>query len=140
MNAQDELVTNEVRGLMALDLEGLRSAWRTRYGAPPKLRSVKLLRYMLAWRIQETAWGGLDSELRQRLRRPGSIAAAAGPRPSVGSTITREYRGREHRVEVAPEGFIHDGAAYKSLSQVARAITGTRWNGPKFFGLRDEAV
>lgn len=134
----DDAVTIEVRGLMVLDLEGLRAAWKSRYGVPPKLRSVTLLRYMLAWRIQEAAWGGLDGDLRQRLRRPGSIAAAAGPRPSVGSIITREYRGQPHAVAVTSEGFIHDGVTYKSLSQVARAITGTRWNGPKFFGLRED--
>jgi len=133
----DDAVTIEVRGLMALNLEGLRREWKRRYGAPPKLRSVNLLRYMLAWRIQEVAWGGLDGDLRQRLRRPGSIAAAAGPRPSVGSIITREYRGRPHTVAVTAEGFIYDGVTYKSLSKVAHAITGTRWNGPKFFGLRE---
>ena len=134
----DEAVTVEVRGLMALDLEGLRRDWKRRYGAPPKLRSANLLRYMLAWRIQEAAWGGLDGDLRQLLRRPGSIAVAVGPRPSVGSIITREYRGRPHVVAVTSDGFIHDGVTYKSLSQVARAISGTRWNGPKFFGLRED--
>lgn len=120
--------------LETADLEGLRAQWRRRYGAPPRLRSKALLRHVLAWRIQADAYGGLGPQTRKLLRddRP--------PREPVvapGTIITREWRGQRHQVEATGEGFLHDGRCWKSLSEVARTITGTRWNGPRFFGLRE---
>lgn len=129
-------VTQEVRALTRLDLEGLRGQWRKRYGAPPSLRSPELLRMALAWRIQAGAMGDLDPASRRALRRPAVIAKAR-PAPSNGSRLVREWKGVVHEVTVVDDGFLHRGETFPSLSQVARKITGSRWNGPRFFGLRD---
>ena len=125
--------------MQAPDLQGLRSVWGERYGAPPKLRSPELLRLMLAWRMQVEAGGGLQQDTRRALRRP------AGEKPqavaSSGTRLTREWQGRRHEVTtLGSEGFSYEGQTYASLSEIARRITGVRWNGPRFFGLRKEAA
>lgn len=119
-------------------LEALRRLWRERYGDPPAIRSPEILALMLAWRIQAGREGGLETDLRRALRRPVS---APGPSTlTPGTRLTREWQGVAHEV-VVEEGsrFRHLGRLYKSLSEVARTITGSRWNGPRFFGLRVEA-
>jgi hypothetical protein len=132
-------IEDEVEALGGLDLEGLRQVWRRRYGAPPKLRSPELLRLMLAWRIQAQAFGGLDGDTRRGLRRPTSEKAQAVP--SGGTRLVREWQGVRHEVTALGEGgFLYNGERYRSLSQIARLITGARWNGPRFFGLRAEGV
>ena len=132
----NDLVMREVGALAGLDLEGLRAAWQSRYGLPPKLRSIELLRLILAWRIQAEAFGGLDRETKRRLRRNvgiGREGLALGP----GTRLRREWQGRVVEVEVEACGFRWEGTLYSSLSAVATAIAGTRWNGPRFFGLRE---
>jgi hypothetical protein len=90
---------------------------------------------MLAWRLQALAGGGLDPETRQLLRKPPPARASSAP--LGGTRLVREWQGTTHEVVVTPEGgFQYRGQTYKSLSQVARTITGVRWNGPRFFGLR----
>jgi len=131
-----DTITMEVQALERLDLEGLRRVWRERIGEPPRLRSKELLCLLLAWRIQSNAWGDIPPSVRRVLRQP---TPAAGPsRLSVGLTITKEWQGRRHEVETTSEGFVWEDSTYPSLSAVARAITGTKWNGPRFFGLREE--
>lgn len=125
----------EVGALANLDLEGLRTAWRARYGSPPSLRSVELLRLMLAWRLQAEAFGALEHETRRRLKRRGVIEAE-GLALGVGARLRREWQGRVVEVEVEASGFRWQGTLYPSLSAAATAIAGTRWNGPRFFGLR----
>lgn len=137
MSAGDPLA-EEVRALAALDLEGLRTEWRRRWGPPPKLRSPELLRRLLAWRIQAAALGGLDSDTRRRLR--GATAISTNGRLEPGTRIAREWQGRAIEVEVVEGGYAFNGATYRSLSKIARHVTGTNWNGPRFFGLRDEAA
>jgi hypothetical protein len=87
---------------------------------------------VLAWRIQADLYGGLDPQTRKLLRdeRPRREPAVA-----PGTIITREWRGVTHQVESTVEGFLYDGRRWNSLSEIARAITGTRWNGRRFFGL-----
>jgi hypothetical protein len=126
--------TEEVRALARLDLEGLRSEWRARFGEAPTLRSADLLRRNIAWRIQAEAHGGLDPQTRQKLLSKGT--PTFGSQPSAGTRLAREWKGVRHEVEVRPDGVRYRGQTYSSLSQVARAITGSRWNGPRFFGLR----
>ena len=131
-------VDDDVRALDGLDLEGLRAVWRDRFGVPPHLRSVDLLRRLLAWRLQADAYGDLDAEIRRRLR-AAATPRAVDRRVRPGARIAREWQGHRYEVEVVEGGFVHAGARYNSLSQVARVITGVRWNGPRFFGLRGEA-
>ena len=132
----EDAITQEVRALERLDLEGLRADWRRRYGAPPRLRSTDLLARLLAWRIQAEAFGGLDAETRSTLFRKS--LPVVGPRLAPGMRLERSWRGTTQTIEVVENGFRWEGRTYSSLSQVAQAITGVKWNGPRFFGLRQE--
>ncbi|MBL4859110.1 MAG: DUF2924 domain-containing protein [Erythrobacter sp.] len=125
-----------LRRLEDADLKQLRSEWEQRFGAAPRLRSAVLLRRILVWRIQAAAEGGLDKVTRKLL-----AGKRAGPENMLpeGTVISREWKGTRHEVEVAEGNFIYRGERWKSLSEVAREITGTRWNGPRFFGLREVA-
>ena len=120
-----------------LDLEGLRRFWRNHYGSPPRIRSLELFRLNLAWRLQAEAMGGLDRESRRHLRRRGSVRAE-GLEFGVGAKLRRDWQGKTVEVIVAEEGFHWNGKSYRSLSGVATAIAGSRWNGPRFFGLRPD--
>lgn len=127
-------LADRVEALRRLDLDGLRDVWRQRHGSCPSIRSRDLLRRKLAFDLQADVYGGLDPALRQRLRK----AAGAAPRKAriqAGATITREWRGERHVVQVKDDTFVHEGSTYRSLSEVARAITGAHWSGPRFFGL-----
>jgi len=132
----DDAVSREVQALERMDLEGLRAVWRARFGSPPKLRSVPFLRLSLAWRIQAAAYGGLDAETRQRLKRRGQVQAE-GLSLGTGARLRREWQGRIIEVEVEEKGFRFEGKTYRSLSAIATKVAGSRWNGPRFFGLRE---
>ena len=126
-----------VADLEGLGLEPLRAAWRARFGAPPVLRSPELLAMMLAWRVQAAAEGGLGAETRRALRSPPPARKVSEPAAGPGTRLVREWQGVCHEVVVVDgPAFLHQGQRYRSLSQIARAITGVRWNGPRFFGLR----
>lgn len=135
MIAEIEQLVTEIE---ALDLEGLRSLWRERYGAPPPLRSTPILRQLMAWRVQAQAIGGLDAETRKAVARSGPVQAE-GRHLGVGARLTRIWKGREVTVMVEEQGFRWEDEVFPSLSAAASAIAGTRWNGPRFFGLRDAA-
>jgi len=127
-------VEAKVRSLAAMSLMELREVWRREWGSPPRLRSAQLLRLLLAWRLQAAVFGGLDSETRAKIR------AGRKPRrllPAAGSRLTREYQGVLHTVVVQDDGVYYEGRRFRSLSAAASAIAGTHWNGPRFFGLRD---
>jgi hypothetical protein len=141
MSESDVVV--EIGRLADLDLYALRDRWRELYGSEPPVRmSRELLLMAVAYRIQERAFGGLSAATKRKL------AAAASASPEVprrlrkerhakpGTRFLREWKGRTHEV-VALEGgrFAYRGAVYRSLSAIARDITGTRWSGPTFFGL-----
>ena len=130
-------VVRDLAHLETLQIEQLRALWRRRFRTdPPLVQSGDLVRRMIAWRIQADAFGDLDagtlSKIRQ-LRRPDRSALPMSLK--AGTVLIREWRGVEHRLLVLDRGFEHRGARYKSLTQVARLITGTRWSGPRFFGL-----
>ena len=97
--------------------------------------SAALLRHCLAWRLQAEALGGLDRDTRRQLKRRQRVQAE-GLALGVGTTLQREWQGQIVQVTVEEEGFRHKGQLFKSLSAAATAIAGTRWNGPRFFGLR----
>jgi hypothetical protein len=138
---------NEIAHLRGLDLEGLRARWRSLIGrAAPAHVPRTLLLQVLAYRVQAAALGDLDpvtARLLDRLAAQGRSGAWAIPVPDrigirPGTVLVREWDGAPQRVMVLADGFAWNGTTYRSLSQVARAITGTRWNGPRFFGLRDK--
>ena len=123
-----------VSALEELGLEALRATWRDQIGPPPRLRSVDLLRRMLAWRLQERVLGGLDADSQKLLR--ARAAVSRGPKVEVGTRLVREFRGERHEALITEAGVRYRGTDYASLSELATRITGVRWNGPRFFGLR----
>lgn len=128
-------VEEEVEALRRLDLFELRAAWFERFGPAPRFRSVELFRLMLAWRIQAEAYGGLDPAVKKVLRASGPVVAE-GQELGLGATLRRQWQGEEVVVRVVESGFAWNGQIFRSLSAAATAIAGSRWNGPKFFGLR----
>lgn len=124
--------------LVQADLTKLRSYWQDRWGAPPPLRSVDLLRLSIAWRLQAEVLGGLDRAARRQIARKGRLQPE-GQELGLGARLRREWQGRMVEVVVTPEGFRWEDRTFKSLSAVATAIAGARWNGPRFFGLRGSA-
>lgn len=125
-----------VAAIEVMGLEALREAWRRRYGATPTLRSEPIMRMLLAWRVQAEAAGGLDADSRRALARTGSVQPE-GKHLGIGARLKRNWKGREVIVVVEENGFRWEDEVFPSLSAAATAIAGSRWNGPRFFGLRD---
>ncbi|MEE4349338.1 MAG: DUF2924 domain-containing protein [Pacificimonas sp.] len=126
----------KLREIETAHLEDLRAIWRQHYGPPTKLRSLAFLRLMLAWRLQADAYGTkLDSAAKRQMKRKAP-AQPVGRELGLGAKLSREHEGRLIEVVVEEDGFRWDGRLYRSLSAVATAATGTRWNGPRFFGLK----
>ena len=130
-------VEAELARISALGLHELREAWPAAWGRPPRLRSPDLLRRMMAWRLQEEAYGGLDAEVRKLLAK--AVLKPRMPVAQAGVRLVREWKGERHEAEVVEGGVLYRGERYASLSEVARVVTGVRWNGPRFFGLRRSA-
>jgi Protein of unknown function (DUF2924) len=127
----------EIAHLRSLALAALRRHWRVIFGrTPPAALSKDLLGRMIAYRLQERAFGGLD---RESLRFLDGLARHGGSprrrRLKTGTVLVRDYQGQRHTVTVVSNGFDWQGATYPSLSAIARAITGTAWSGPRFFAL-----
>jgi Protein of unknown function (DUF2924) len=144
----DASVLSIVANLEGLDLNGLRRQWRTHLGgeAPAHL-SRWLLMKVLAYRLQSDAFGDLDKSIRRILcsgekdgvgapfdRRAPQTREGLGLK--AGALLVREWNGRLERVMILEEGFAWNGQTFGSLSQIAKAMTGTNWNGHRFFGLR----
>jgi hypothetical protein len=144
-------VEDEIAHLRGLDLKGLRSRWQGVFQRPaPAHLTRHLLFSVIAYRLQADRFGDLDHATRQLLDR--AVAKEAGPAMSArlasfdqkrteltpGTVLVREWDRQSQRVMVMADGFAWNGRTYDSLSKVAFAITGTRWNGPRFFGLRDK--
>ena len=138
-------VLARVAALKSTPTPKLKDLWKELNGTEAPRFSRPYLESRLAYRIQELAYGGLRPEtvarleaLGRELERGGSIKrrGGAGDRPVVGTRLVREWQDAEHVVTVRADDFEYAGRPYKSLSAIARAITGTRWNGPLFFGLR----
>lgn len=143
----EHALSAEIAQLRDLGLQDLQARWRSLTGrrSPPHLGKGLLLR-LLAYRLQAQAYGDLDAATLRFLDR-----IAAGPemqrgknlpqpdndRVRPGAVLVREWDGTSHRVMALADGYGWNGQTFRSLSEVARAITGTRWNGPRFFGLRE---
>ena len=121
--------------------------WRERFGEePPRKHSPSLLRREIAWKMQERIHGGLSIRTRRRLvnlakafQKDSNHLPHAAPRLKPGTLLTRDWRGVTHTVQVLDAGFMYEGSEHATLSSVARTITGTRWSGPVFFGLRKKS-
>ena len=133
----------EVGRIEALTLVELRALWCERWGALPAFRSREYLGRAMAYRVQADVMGDLGKASRRQLTElAGKFAEdhRFNPTPAVslkpGSSLVREWGGKRHEVAVTGDGFLYDGAAYGSLSRVAAVITGTKWNGLVFFGMK----
>lgn len=134
----------EIARLAGLGLPELRDLWAQRLGPVPKHQSPDLMRRRLAYELQVRTYGGLKSETSGRLKKLyQSFKADPGytPLPNYGlkpgTMLTREWKGATYRVGVMDDGYEYLGERYKSLSEIAGRITGTKWSGPAFFGFRE---
>jgi hypothetical protein len=137
----------ELLHLDGLGLAELRALWAEHLGTPPIIASTEVTRRWLAWELQAAKLGGFDANTRRRLRQ---LAKSADPKPSTaasqgtpilkpGTVLIRDWGDATHRVAVLEDGFSWAGRTWKSLSEIASAITGTHWSGPRFFGLTKRA-
>ena len=139
-------VLGRLAALKTAPTPALKQQWRELFAAEPPPYNRRFLESRLSYRIQELAYGGLKPETVQRLEELGEELDGGNPvlrrirgddMPIIGTRLIREYQGVQHSVTVLHDGFEYQGQPYKSLSSIARAITGTRWNGWVFFGLKN---
>jgi hypothetical protein len=139
-------VLSRLAALQTAPIDALKQQWRELFGKEPPSFNRAYLQSRLAYRIQELAYGGLKPETRARLEALGEQLDGgnvvlrrirADSRPLPGTRLVREWQGIEHVVTVRPDDFEYEGRPYRSLSAIARHITGTRWNGWSFFGIRN---
>jgi hypothetical protein len=139
-------LTSELAGLPALDRRALIEKWRTLYGTEPPVGSQnKFLLHAIAYRMQEQALGGLKPATRRFLEKAAEDNALRQQMLPIismktGTRLLREWHGVTYEVIIMEDGMQCNGKRYRSLSEVARAITGTRWSGPLFFGLKKQEV
>lgn len=138
----------ESGGLSKVSIKDLREHWNSLYGKAPcgHIGRSFLIR-AIAYCLQEQAFGGLKPSIRRLLARVAEeTAGGSSPmrpqsrKPEMGTILVREWQGNAHRVTVLDDGVSFNGKRYRSLSEVAREITGSRWSGPRFFGLRLPAM
>jgi hypothetical protein len=135
-----ETIADEISRLSRLPLRELRAAWQAEFRRPPPKGLWRdLLLRTLAWRIQEQAFGGHDNATLGLLEAHGQKRGGDQrcQRLKAGTVLIRDFGGVRHTVTILPEGFVWQEKTYSSLSAIAKIITGTNWNGPRFFGLRE---
>ncbi len=138
-------LNQQLEALPKMERKALQALWQRLFRKPPNpsLRREVLIP-ILAYRLQEVAWGGMNASTEKRLRDLAISGPADGQsnpllRPKPGTHFVREWQGELHEVTVLPDGYEYKDHIYRSLSEIARAITGTRWSGPAFFGLHSRA-
>jgi Protein of unknown function (DUF2924) len=144
---QAEKLAQGLKDLRTRGDDELRERWRNLYGTePPRKIHCSLLIPAIAYRMQENALGGLRPSTRRHLVRVARDAAGGrqapsypGLSPKPGTVLVRDWGGVTHQLKVLEDGILFRGKRYKSLSEVARVITGARWSGPLFFGLKSAA-
>jgi hypothetical protein len=140
-------LAGQLAAIPNLSYADLRAEWRRLYRAsPPKKIGRDILELAVAWKLQERALGGLTSATRRRLadlaqtlESKGDLTKARSAKLRPGARLMREWRGASHEVLVTENGFLWRGERWRSLSVIAREITGTQWSGPRFFGLARNA-
>jgi hypothetical protein len=135
-----ETIAAEISNLTGLPIAELRAAWRTEFRRePPKTLWRELLLRTLAWRLQEKTFGGHDKTTAKLLEAygRGKEGSQLHRRLKSGTVLVREFEGVRYTVTIVPEGYIWQERTYASLTAIAQIITGTNWNGPRFFGLRE---
>ena len=141
-----DTVLAQLTALKSAPVGALKQKWRDLFETEPPPYNRRFLENRLAYRIQELAYGGLRPETIERLDaladeldgKPGKRRRGIERRPTAGTKLIRVWRGREHSVTVRTADFEYQGRPYGSLSAIARQITGTRWNGLVFFGLKNQ--
>ena len=140
-------VLGRLAALQDADTPELKQQWRELFGKEPPSHNRAFLRSRLAYRVQELAYGGLKPATLARLEALGDQLDGGNivlrrirgdDKPIAGTRLVRHYQGVDHTVTVLPDGYEWDGRPYRSLSAIARAITGTRWNGWRFFGMKNQ--
>jgi hypothetical protein len=139
-------VLAQIGALKSMPVTALKTRWRELFDTDPPPYNRRFLESRLAYRIQELAYGGLKPDTIERLAalaeqvdgKAMRRARSAQDRPIAGTRLIREWQGVEHSVTVRDDGYEYQGRPYKSLSAIARLITGTRWNGWIFFGLKNQ--
>jgi len=140
-----DTVLAQIAALKEKPIHALKQHWRDLFDNEPPPYNRRFLEHRLAYRLQELAYGGLKPQTLRTLRDlaesldggdPVKRKQSANTRPVAGTQLIREYQGIEHCVTVRDHDFEYQGRPYKSLSAIARAITGTQWNGLTFFGLQ----
>jgi hypothetical protein len=140
----NKAVSTDLKSLPKLSIHALRERWRELFrNSPPPAFGPDLLRRSIAQELQEGAYGTLSPVAQRELNR-AVASLAKNPtarlelprRIKAGAVLVRDWKTKSHRVMVLDRGFAYEGRTYPSLSEIAREITGTRWNGPRFFGLR----
>jgi hypothetical protein len=144
--ALDRSVLSQVAALKRMSVSELREKWEALFDAPPVSYSRSNLEMRIGYRLQELTYGGIGRETRQMLDALADEVEGKAPArsnicdprsPVAGTRFVREWEGVEHTVTVLTDGFEWQGRKYKSLSAIARAITGVQWNGWRFFGIRE---
>ena len=141
-----DTVLAQLTALKSAPVGALKQKWRDLFETEPPPYNRRFLENRLAYRIQELAYGGLKPETIERLDaladelegKPGKRRRGIERRPTTGTKLIRVWKGREHSVTVRTNDFEYQGRPYGSLSAIARQITGTRWNGLVFFGLKNQ--
>jgi hypothetical protein len=143
-DAQRKSVLKQIDDLNHMSMDQLRKRWKDLLGTDPGRLGRNYLIRRLAYRIQELVYGGLSREARQKLSSIGDGDDAKSKKPlrkrqaanlQPGTRLLRDWHGERYEVVVQEDGFLYDGKKYRSLSAVARAITGSYWSGNRFFGL-----
>ena len=136
----DLSIVKQVIALKNLSLSELDKLWSKMFDAPPAFRTKNYMIPKLAYKIQELAYGGIDAETEKKLKYEANhLEKGKKYSPMVGTKIVKEYKGKMLEVTVVEEGFSFEGNIFKSLSAVAQKITGTKWNGPRFFNVNEAA-
>jgi hypothetical protein len=136
--ASDAVIASRWAALAEMDRSALRVAWAGAVGeAPPHFLSMIFMRKALIWDAQCRRSAGIPADLKRALKAAAGGKSVRGPAPVIrtGTQLVREWNGRRYQVDATEDGYVLNGARFKSLSAIALHITGTSWSGPRFFGL-----